>query len=868
MSTEQFDEILKRILQREAVKISYSRHNTADYTPMQGVLKRFQSALQEKAFLDATVSLRQLLRMKGEITVPKALFDDLASHFKACGITHERVIEGYRLSATDWRPSWLKGASKIDIIEKRRKDILYLGDGMLYAMSQWDKYLSEAQKVAVDTWLFAPEGTTTLVTLPTGSGKSILTLLPAWLESDGGMGAGATLVIVPTVALALDQERQAKQFFTGAAKPRSQTGNTSKDERDKILADLKSGKLPVLYTSPESLLQSRLYDACLEAAKRGLISRLVIDEAHLVESWGAHFRTEFQLLSAYRRQMLKCSKGKLKTLLLSATVTSETEKTLEKLFSDNKKLIRVEANRLRPEISFWIAETTTQQQRLQQVQEALRHLPRPAIVYTTKPVDAVAIENALKEDGYSRVRSFTGETGGQERQELNGLWHEGAIDIMVATSAFGLGVDKPDVRVVLHATIPENIDRFYQEVGRAGRDGWSAISLVCPDNDDQNNAEFLKPKHIGEDKGRKRWLEMLKRAEPDPDRQGVWTLDYNVRHEGLAGKEDSEANRKWNLHLILLLQRAGVLAVEDIVQPTYDEKGNLKNTKVIVRATREDAFALFNRGDTTFFDATLEKTRVQEAQASRESFERFLGMLRAFASGSKATRCIAREFSESYTNVAKACGGCAYCRQEKRDVYGNEELDFRLDYPRKLKQRAENVAYDLDEKLMRRLRSYGSILVTWSGKYDEDAKSHYLALIPRLVRSGFQQVIVSNALAERMSDGNYVPLLSQPREGRRLNAHRVVPTDWLVKRKVPSYPLPTAIFYDLAWDGKEANAQFEALFRSDSPASFPSVLHFIPLGLVLRSAGKSFTEHVNGLTMPLEDFLQVTEEVQEPLDLF
>jgi superfamily II DNA/RNA helicase len=870
MQHEQFDEMLARVLNGEPVDIPLTRHNATDYTPIEGVLRRLQLALQQEAFLDATVSLRQLLRMRGEFVIPTSVYNRLVRYFENSHISSERIIQGYRLTATNWRPDWLKSAVNIDIVEKRRKDTLYLGDGMLYAMSQWDKYLSEAQKVAVDTWLFAPDGTTTLVTLPTGSGKSILTLLPSWLESDGGMGAGATLVIVPTVALALDQERQARQFFKGAAKPQSQTGNTSRDEREQILADLKSGKLPVLYTSPESLLQSRLYETCLEATRRGLIKRLVIDEAHLVESWGAHFRTEFQLLPAYRRQLLRASRGKLKTLLLSATVTDETERTLKKLFSDDGKWIQVEANRLRPEVGFWVASVTGESARLKRVLEALYHLPRPAIVYTTKPDDAVRIEKALKNEGYRRVRSFTGETASQERHELNRLWNENQLDIMVATSAFGLGVDKPDVRTILHATIPENIDRFYQEVGRAGRDGWSAISVVCPDYDDKDNAEFLNPKRIGEDKGRKRWLEMLKRANPHPERQDIWVLDYNVRHGGLAGKYDSEANRNWNLHLILLLQRAGVLVVEDIVKPTYDESGNMQNTEVLVRAVNEDLARLFDVHDTTLFDETLQKVRASELQASRENFERFLKMLTTFAPGGEPTRCIAHEFSQNYSNVTKACGGCAYCRREGQEPYGSERLDFQIDYPKKLRQaRRDDTSHDVDEKLLRLLKGYDSILVTWSGKHPRDVEDDYLALMPRLLRSGFRQMIVPNTLAERMAQGAYVAELAQPRDGKRLNAHRLVPTDWLVKHRIPAYPLPTAIFYDLAPDGKEANAQFEALFKNGTQdAGLPLVLHFIPLGLVLRQAGKAFTDHVNGLTVPLDDFLRLLEEVQEPLDLF
>ena len=111
--------------------------------------------------------------------------------------------------------------------------------------------------------------------------------------------------------------------------------------------------------------------------------------------------------------------------------------------------------------------------------EALRHVPRPAVLYVTKVNDAEEWHRRLLDTGFVRVRMLHGKTGREQRERIVDEWRNGEVDIVVGTSAFGLGIDYPHARSVLHACVPETLDRFYQEVGRGGRDGRASLSLIA-----------------------------------------------------------------------------------------------------------------------------------------------------------------------------------------------------------------------------------------------------------------------------------------------------------------------------------------------------------------------------------------------------
>src|SRR5262249_36525879 len=157
------------------------------------------------------------------------------------------------------------------------------------------------------------------------------------------------------------------------------------------------------------------------------------------------------------------SGGSLRTLLLSATFTPHCLDLFRTMFGDDEWR-RFACQRLRPEISYYRAGFTMPEEREAALLEAIQHLPRPLILYVTEPGEAEHLTKMLVKADFIESRCFHGDTSGADRRRLLLEWRDNKIEVMVATSAFGMGVDKSDVRAVVHACYPENVHRYYQEV--------------------------------------------------------------------------------------------------------------------------------------------------------------------------------------------------------------------------------------------------------------------------------------------------------------------------------------------------------------------------------------------------------------------
>ncbi|WP_052033512.1 protein DpdF [Rhodococcus wratislaviensis] len=494
--------------------------------------------------------------------------------------------------AEHWEPEWLHGDPRwVDhAIASPREIVLGTGktvstearhvteaeelpaDPAVSAVAPGMKrYMSPAQATALRAVGFAETGSTLHIVLPTGSGKSLVGLVPGLIEP-----GSTTVVVVPTIALAMDQERQSRTRFTGASLPPELAyhGERSAEEKRAIRERLASGTQRLLFTSPESLVHS-LAPQLRELAERGGLSYVVIDEAHLVYSWGLDFRPEFQLAASLVRELRLIARehgrAVLKTVLMTATLSGEALRLNDALFSEGRSIF-VGSTYLRTELRYLMSDCESTETREQRLVEAMRHLPKPAIVYTTKREDADHLAEVLRTNGFGRTEAFHGEVAGRKRNDILGEWSGAdrptSVDIIVGTTAFGVGVDQSDVRTVVHACIPRSVDRFYQEVGRGGRDGHSAVSLWLPNpNTDFRDSRVEIPRLIGQEKGWNRWKAMRNRATIAPE-ESAYAMTIDLRTVPSHNDIDNEYNRLWNRNLVTVLRHAGVIDIAPVHPPS------------------------------------------------------------------------------------------------------------------------------------------------------------------------------------------------------------------------------------------------------------------------------------------------------------
>lgn len=427
--------------------------------------------------------------------------------------------------------------------------------------SQWPTYRSEGQAQAIRGLTTLPPGGVGLVLLPTGGGKSTCI---HHAVATARSPADLVVVVVPTVALALDQERECRKVLPALAHPTAYVGGADAATREAIRARVREGTQRVLFTSPESLMGS-LFHALLAAARAGRLAWLVIDEAHIVEAWGEGFRPEFRLLAGFRRAILRATPGHVpapRTALLTATASARVADALRTQMFDpgaGRPLPPwrvLGALALRTEHHYVVQGFASTQAKEEAAWRALHVLPRPLYLYATKRDDVEDWHGRLREHGFRRVAKVHGGSSAGERRDVLQQLEDERVDIVVANSAFGLGVNQPDVRSVLHVAVPEDLDRYYQEAGRAGRDGNAAVAVLLHAPADVRLArEMSEPKSIGEERGLRRLEDMWAHKEATPD-EHIWRFRLNTRAIGNVRHEE------WDRLTVVLLAEAGVLSLE------------------------------------------------------------------------------------------------------------------------------------------------------------------------------------------------------------------------------------------------------------------------------------------------------------------
>lgn len=306
------------------------------------------------------------------------------------------------------------------------------------------------------------EGRDTVGLLPTGGGKSVTYLLPA------ALGRGVTLVVSPLVSLMADQRRRGLE--AGLRTAALHAGVPSR-ERRAIVARAMADELDVLLLAPERL-QSPALAPLLGS---GRVGRVAVDEAHCLIQWGFDFRPAYLALAGVGRR-LECP-----VMAVTATATPEVRAGIERVLG-LRNPVRVRQSFDRPNLEWRVHRVRGDSARWSALVELLRR-PGPALVYAPTRRSVEAVRDALARLG-TGAEAYHAGLSDRERTRIQDRFIEGEVRLVVATNAFGMGVDKADVRQVVHWAPPASIEAWYQEAGRAGRDGEPARCTVLWHRDD------------------------------------------------------------------------------------------------------------------------------------------------------------------------------------------------------------------------------------------------------------------------------------------------------------------------------------------------------------------------------------------------
>jgi len=399
----------------------------------------------------------------------------------------------------------------------------------------------------------------TIAVLPTGGGKSLCYQIPALITE------GITLVISPLIALMQDQVQNMNKIRIGAA---SITSQLNSDEIAAVIAKCQSGNVKLLYIAPERLL-SRNFIQILRTLK---VSLIAVDEAHCIAEWGHDFRPAYMKISHVKKLFPNVT-----LLALTATATLSVQKEIAAAL-EMKDPVIFKSSLKRKNLIYKVLNSQDEKEDL--IYE-LKKNPGSAIIFTRTRKQTFEIFQFLSEKGFE-ADYFHSKLPPEEKKFKQENWTKSACQIMVSTNAFGMGIDKPDVKNVIHLYLPSGIEAYVQEAGRAGRNGEDSQAIL-----------FLKPNAAGESE------KIFKSSLPDKnDFEYIIKMFYNQfeigENERPEDKLEFDLNQfltKFNLNkkktvktleflerkeCVLFIPSSGLSKIKIVVNPEF-----IQNTKSV-----------------------------------------------------------------------------------------------------------------------------------------------------------------------------------------------------------------------------------------------------------------------------------------------